>query len=65
MKYYRVRKESHDYFTGWTAIKNELITRKERETRFRYLMNDVFEEVEISRKKTYMSFGVRFEIAKS
>lgn len=62
MKYYRALAEKHDYFTGWTTVKNELITQKERDTRFRYLSDDVFEPVEVSRKKTFINFGVRFEI---
>ena len=62
MKYYRALAEKHDYFTGWTTIKNELITQRERDTKFRYLADDVFEVVEISRKKTFFSFGARFEI---
>ena len=62
MKYYRALAEKYDYFTGWTTIKNELITQRERDTKFRYLSDDVFEVVEISRKKTFFSFGARFEI---
>ena len=62
MKYYRALAEKHDYFTGWTTIKNELITQRERDTKFRYLSDDVFEIVEVSRKKTFFSFGARFEI---
>jgi len=61
MKFYRVRREAHDYFTGHTAIENELVTQKERDTKFRYLKDSVFEEVEISKKKTFWSFGARFE----
>lgn len=62
MKYYRALAEKHDYFTGWTTVKNELITQRERDTKFRYLSDDVFEIVEVSRKKTFFSFGARFEI---
>lgn len=63
MKYYRVIiGDKHDYFTGYTTIKNELLTEKERNRKFRYLTNSVFEIVDISRKKTYFSFGCRFEI---
>lgn len=64
MKYYKVLEEKYDYFTGWTAIQNELLTEKERNTRFRYLSDEFFKPVEVSRKKTYFSFGVRFEIRK-
>lgn len=63
MKYYRVIiGDKHDYFTGYTTIKNELLTEKERNRKFRYLTDSVFEIVDISRKKTYFSFGCRFEM---
>lgn len=62
MKYYKARREAHDYFTGNTTVKNELLTERERNTLFRYLNDDIFQEVEISKKKTFMNFGVRFEI---
>lgn len=62
MKYYRVRREAHDWFTGWTAVKNELVTKKEKDTRFRYLNDSIFEEVEISKKKIFFNFGCRFEM---
>lgn len=61
MKYYKALTDKHDYFTGYTTIKNELLTPKERNTRFRYLQDDIFTIVEISRKNTYMLFGARFE----
>ena len=63
MKYYKALKEVHDYFTGWTLVKNELVTEKERNTKFRYLSNAVFKEVEVSKKKIYFNFGCRFEAA--
>lgn len=63
MKYYRAKKkEVHDYFTGWTTVKNELVTEKEKNIRFRYLADSIFEEVEISKKKIFFNFGCRFEI---
>ena len=63
MKFFRVVKDDkHDYFTGYTTIKGELLTPKERHTKFRYLGDDVFEEVEVSKKKTFWSFGARFEM---
>ena len=52
----------HDYFTGYTTIKNELLTEKERNTKFRYLMDDCFKIVEISKKNVYWCFGARFEM---
>lgn len=65
MKYYKVVADNkHDYFTGYTTIKNELLTEKERNTKFRYLMDDCFKVVEVSKKNIYWSFGARFEICK-
>lgn len=62
MKFYKVvQGDKHDYFTGYTTILNELVTQKERETKFRYLSDDVFSVVDISKKKTFWSFGARFE----
>ena len=61
MLFYRAKKEVYDYFTGNTTIENELLTQKERDTKFRYLSDNVFEKVEISKKKTFWSFGARFE----
>lgn len=61
MLFYKATKEVHDYFTGYTTIKNELVTQKERDTKFRYLSDSVFEKVEVSKKKTFWNFGARFE----
>ena len=62
MKYYRVVVDNkYDYFTGYATIKNELLTEKERNTKFRYLNDDIFQVVEISRKNTFWLFGARFE----
>lgn len=61
MLFYKATKEAHDYFTGNTTIKNELLTQKERDTKFRYLKDSVFEMVNISKKKTFWNFGARFE----
>ena len=60
MKYYKVLEEKYDYFTGWTAIENSLVTEKERNTKYRYIADCFFKPVSVSRKQTYMSFGVRF-----
>ncbi len=60
MLYYRPKIEKHDHFTGWTTIPGELLTEKERNRRFRYLKDSVFEKVRISQKKTYKMFGARF-----
>lgn len=62
MLYYKVNTgDKHDYFTGNTTIKNELLTEKERNTKFRYLTDEYFTPVNISRKNVYFSFGARFE----
>ena len=60
MKFYKVLEEKHDYFTGNTAVKNELLTEKERNSKFRYISDCYFEIVEISKKKTFWNFGCRF-----
>ena len=62
MLFYKVIREAHDYFTGNTAIKNELLTQRERDSKFRYLKDDIFQPVQISKKKTFWNFGCRFEI---
>lgn len=59
MIYYRAKTESHDYFTGNTTIPSELLTQRERDTKFRYLHDCLFDKVEISKRDTYISFGVR------
>lgn len=65
MKYYRVAVgDKHDYFTGYTTIKNELLTEKERNRKFRYLSDSIFDEVNVSKKNIYWNFGARFEIGK-
>ncbi len=62
MKFYKVIKgDVHDYFTGYTTVENELVTQRERDTKFRYLSDSVFEEVDVSKKKTFWNFGARFE----
>ena len=61
MKFYKAICEKHDYFTGYTTCIGELVTERERNSKFRYLNDDVFEIVEVSKKKTYWMFGCRFE----
>lgn len=60
MLYYRSKGEYHDYFTGNTAVKNELITQKERNTKYRYLSDNCFSKVKCRKCDTYFSFGARF-----
>jgi len=65
MTYYRVVKDDvWDYRTGWTTIQNEILTPIERERKFPSLSSKCFEKVEISRARTYWSFGARFEYGK-
>ncbi len=62
MVFYKVIKgDKHDYFTGYTTVKNELVTQRERDTKFRYLNDDCFQQVNVSKKNTYWFFGARFE----
>ena len=60
MLYYRSKNEYYDYFTGNTTIKNELITKRERNTKYRYLSDNCFTKVECRKCDTYFSFGARF-----
>lgn len=62
MLFYKVKREVHDYFTGNTTIVGELLTQKERDTKFRYLNDTIFEKVNVSKKKTCWIFGARYEI---
>lgn len=61
MKFYKAIVEKHDYFTGYTTVVGELVTQRERDTKFRYLADDVFTVVNVSKKRTFWSFGARFE----
>lgn len=61
MKFYKAEIEAHDYLTGYTTCIGELVTERERNSKFRYLTDDVFTIVEVSKKKTYWMFGCRFE----
>lgn len=61
MLFYKAKKECYDYFTGNTLIENELLTARERNTKFRYISDSCFDLVEISKRGTYKIFGIRFE----
>lgn len=62
MKYFQVNTgDKYDYFTGHTTIKGELLTQKERDTKFRYLNDEFFTPVEVSKRDIYWSFGARFK----
>lgn len=60
MLYYRCNSDYKDYFTGYSCVKGELLTEKERNTKTRYLSDECFDQVKISKNKTYFNFGVRF-----
>ena len=63
MKYFKgVKGDVRDHFTGYTTVKNELLTPKERNRKFRYLSDDVFKEYYVSQRKIYWMFGCRFEV---
>ena len=63
MKFYRVLEQKYDYFTKNETVENELLTEKERNSKFRYIPDEYFEIVNISKKKTFWSFGCRFACA--
>lgn len=60
MKYYRAKGEFYDYSTGWATIETELLTEKERNTRFKHLPDYCFSVEQIKKTDTYKSFGARF-----
>ena len=59
MKYYFVKRDSYDYFNKETAIEGELLTVKERNTKVRYISDDVFQLVEVNKNHVFHNFGVR------
>ena len=62
MTYYKVLKgDINDRATGYTTIKNELLTERERETHFKTLNNSIFKIVNISKRNIYFMFGARFQ----
>lgn len=61
MLYYRAKHDAYDYLTKNAVVSNELLTKRERETRVPYLQDCLFDIVTISRRNTFINFGVRFE----
>lgn len=61
MKLFRVRAEKRDYFTGHTAKEGELITAKERNTKFRYLEDYLFQPVNVKASAIVHKDGARYE----
>ena len=64
MLYYQVVEDSYDFFNNHSAIKGELFTAKERDTKVRYISDDHFKPVHISKRQVYFSFGCRFSKSK-
>ena len=65
MLYYKVLiGDKYDFFTGYTTVKNELLTPKEKNKKFRYLSDEYFTLVNVKRTNTYSMFGCRFEYNK-
>lgn len=62
MRYLKATADAYDYFTKNALIVNELVTQKERDTKYRYISDYFFKPVEIPKNRTFKSFGVRFEI---
>ena len=60
MLFYRCNEDYHDYFTGHSCVKGELLTKQERDIKYRYLSDECFDIVKIPFNKTFRSFGVRF-----
>lgn len=63
MKYYLALKDGYDYINKHGVVERELLTPHERHTKVRYLPDSYFKEVEISRKRTFFSFGVRLQMS--
>ena len=63
MKYYLVLKDGYDYINKYGVVERELLTPHERNTKVRYLPDSYFKEVDISRKRTFFSFGVRLQMS--
>lgn len=61
MMYYKSNSEMMDKVTGWTVIKNELVTDRERDKRFPNLPDYIFTRVCLSSRDTYKTFGIRFQ----
>lgn len=61
MKYYKVKIDCvYDHKTGYTTVKNELLTEKEKDKRFPTLSAKCFTQIEANPNATYMFFGARF-----
>lgn len=63
MYYYKVKRDCYDHFTGHAFVKNELLTEKERNTKARYISEELFDVFYWKQANTYTSFGVRFQVS--
>jgi len=61
MMYYKALDDRYDYFTGNALVKNELITPRERNTKYRYISDRFFSVVNVKKTETYFNFGVRLQ----
>jgi len=61
MLYYKVKHDAYDYLNKYAVVKNELLTARERNIKCRYLSDDIFEPVNISKNNIFWFFGARFE----
>ena len=62
MKYFRAKKNAYDYFSDRGVVEGELLTQRERNRYVPYLHDCLFDEVEISKNDTFVSFGARFQV---
>lgn len=62
MFYYKFKRDCYDHFTGHAFVKNELLTETERNTKARYISDELFDVFYWKATNTYMSFGVRFQV---
>ena len=62
MLYYKARNDAYDYFNKFAVIKDELLTKRERETKARYISDSNFDIVRINKNNTFKIFGIRKEV---
>ena len=62
MLYYKVVVgDVYDHQSGYTTVKDELVTPKERARQFPTLSDKCFESVDVCKRNTVWWFGCRFE----
>ena len=65
MMYLMSKEDGYDYLSGYSVVKNQLITIKEYHRKCPYISDDKFWKVMINKNHTYMSFGVRFPVSEA